>query len=98
MTPRLPPRRQAPPQREEGTWIALAFSLGIVGGFAALISMILPEFGRLFLVLGGFAGFVALHYFTWGRWMIQMRREALEMEDTDGSNDVPPDRASSRYD
>jgi len=77
MIVRLPGQRAETPssQRNEGTWIALIFSLGIVGGILALISLVMPDIFGVLLVLAAFGGFVSLHYFTWGRWLIKREGE-----------------------
>jgi hypothetical protein len=67
-----------PPQRNEGTYIAMIFVLAVVGGLIAFVSLILPQASGLILVAGGFCGFVALHYFTWGRWLSRMAAEQKE--------------------
>jgi len=80
MTPPLPGHRSTRPasQRHEATWIALVFVIGIVSGLLALISMILPDIFGVLLVLAAFGGFIALHYFTWGRWLIRKTTPAAE--------------------
>lgn len=72
MSPRLPGNRVKPAaQRNEGTWLALIFLLVVSGGLLGLVSMILPDIFNLVSVLLLFVGFIALHYFTWGRWLMQ---------------------------
>ena len=72
MTPRLPSDSSAPRRKQPtgSTWLAMTFLVGAVIGFVALTSMILPQVGGAILVAAAFSGFVALHYFTWGRWLI----------------------------
>lgn len=81
--PSLPGNRKTRPasQRNEGTWIAMIFVIGIIAGLFALVSLILPDIFGLLFVLAAFGGFVALHYFTWGRWLI--RRQAQMQADID---------------
>jgi len=93
MTTRLPGQRAkaAPPQRNEGTWIALIFCIGIATGILALISLVLPDIFGVVLVLAAFGGFVALHYFTWGRWlMLKAAREADFSANGETSPRSPP--------
>jgi hypothetical protein len=56
----------------------MIFVLAVVGGLIAFVSLILPQASGLILVAGGFCGFVALHYFTWGRWLSRMAAEQKE--------------------
>ena len=83
MTVRLPrtsgPRR---PERNGGTIIALFVMLGMGGGLLALVSMVMPQAAGLLAVILGFAAFIALHYFTWGRWLINMSRQQADSDDT----------------
>jgi hypothetical protein len=81
MTVRLPdsaPRREETPNG--GTYLGLVFLLGCAGGFIALTSMILPQIRGLILVAAGMCAFIALHYFTWGRWMMRTLEESQELE------------------
>jgi len=76
MTVRLPKASHTPPPRPGGgTWLALVFLLLCGGGFIAITSMILPQIRGLVLVVGGMSGFIALHYVTWGRWMIRISQD-----------------------
>lgn len=71
MTPRLPgeARKEKQKAQDNGTWLALVFVLFTVGGFIALVSLILPDFALMLLVISGLFFFIAFHYFTWGRWL-----------------------------
>jgi len=94
MSARLP-RKASPaaPERNEGTWIAVLFMLGGVFGILGLISMVMPDIFGLLAVLAAFGGFVALHYFTWGRWLMQTasRSRELEQAERDLPTDAPTD-------
>jgi hypothetical protein len=82
MTPRLPQRSTPPPApRNAGTILALMFVVIICGGLAGLVSLVLPQAGFVFLVLAGFCLFVALHYFTWGRWLMRIQAEEQRAAD-----------------
>jgi len=83
MTPRLPgeSRKQKQKAQDNGTWLALVVVLFIVGGFIALVSLIMPDFAKLLLVVSGLFFFIAFHYFTWGRWLTaKVERMKLEEE------------------
>lgn len=87
MNPRLPQRDTQPPSppenRDAATWLALGFLLLLGGGFVALISLMLPAFIWVVAVLAGMSGMIALHYFTWGRWLLRQ-------------NDAPEDESPVR--
>jgi len=96
MSARLP-RKASPaaPERNEGTWIAVFFMLGGVFGILGLISMIMPDIFGLLVVLAAFGGFVALHYFTWGRWLMQAASRSRKAEQAEHS---PPAESSVKSD
>lgn len=93
MSVRLP-KKTAPasPQRNEGTWLAMVLVLACIGGILSLISMVMPDIMGLLVVLGAFCGFVALHYFTWGRWLIRSTDQSLQQpfHEQPRSLPVPP--------
>jgi hypothetical protein len=87
------PGKAAPqsPQRNEGTYLAMISILIIAGGLLAFVSLVLPQASGLLLVAGGFCGFVALHYFTWGRWLSRIAAEQKDRsstEDSSGQSDL----------
>ncbi len=71
MTPQLPSDSPKKKQQNEGTYLALIFVIGCVIGLISFTSLVLPQISGLLFVGVGFCGFVALHYFTWGRWLIR---------------------------
>lgn len=83
--PRLPSkggRRQQ--ERNSTTFAALIGLLMLAFGFVALVSLVLPQAGGLLLILLGGVAFFALHYVTWGRWLIRIReKEAAKAKATD---------------
>ncbi len=82
MTPRLPgeSRKEKQKAQDSGTWLALVFVLFSVGGFIALVSLILPDFAMMLLVVAGLFFFIAFHYFTWGRWLTA-RVERMKLDE-----------------
>lgn len=71
-TPRLPGQNRPSTTRpggDTGFWFGMAFILGSIAGFMAIITAVLPDAIFLFVVLFGFVAMIALHYFTWGRWL-----------------------------
>ena len=87
MTPQFPgeARKQKQKAQEQGTWLALVFVLFTVCGFIALVSLILPDFALMLLVVAGLFFFIAFHYFTWGRWLTArvQRMQAEEQEQSE---------------
>lgn len=73
MTPRLPgdARLRREKAQDTGTWIALVVAVMTVLAVLGLISLILPDIFWLLLVAAAFGLFIALHYFTWGQWLIR---------------------------
>lgn len=87
MSPRLPQRAEnvpPPEERNAGTWLALIFMLAIGGGFLALVMMMLPfKMKIIILLMIGVPATFALHYFTWGRWLMRQQR-SREADETLG--------------
>jgi len=84
MSPRLPGDSARTKKNQDGATIfALMIVIAIALGFIALISMVLPQVWYLIVVGGFFSGFIALHYFTWGRWLTRIATEAQEKEESD---------------
>ena len=83
MTPRLPgqSRQEREQAQNTGTWIALVFASMIAVGFLGLILLIMPDLIWLPLIVAGFGLFIALHYFTWGAWLMRHRQNDDEDED-----------------
>lgn len=84
MTPRLPPsgRRPDASRRNAATCLAMVGLMGISGGLMFVASLVLPQFISLaFIVLLSIGMFFAIHYVTWGRWLMRARREEQEIED-----------------
>ncbi|MCA9076507.1 MAG: hypothetical protein KDA93_15895 [Planctomycetaceae bacterium] len=83
--PRLPSkggRRQQ--ERNSATFAALIGLLMLAFGFVALVSLVLPQVRGLVLILVCGVGFFAVHYLTWGRWLIRLReKEAAKAKATD---------------
>ena len=89
MTPKLPGEagKQKQKAQDRGTWLALVLVLFTVGGMIALISLVLPDFALMLLVVAGLFFFIAFHYFTWGRWLsarVQRMQEEEEREQVNG--------------
>lgn len=84
MTPRLPRSSSGErhPSRNGGTWIALVFIVAFVIGIVALMSQVMPQIGGIFLVVAGLFFFIAFHYFTWGRWLMNHMHQ-LEDDEVD---------------
>ena len=75
-----PPSLPAPKDRS-GFWFGSGFIALFALGVMAFISVILPDAIFLFAVLFGFMGLVALHYFTWGRWLSRVTAEETPAEE-----------------
>lgn len=83
MNPRLPgDGARAKKNQDAATLFALVVVIAIALGFIGLISMVLPQVWYLIVVAGFFSGFIALHYFTWGRWLTRIAAEAHEKEES----------------
>ena len=60
--------------------------------FMGIVTAILPDAAFLFAVLLGFAAMIALHYFTWGRWLSRViEHEAPEDEPSWPQPPIPPE-------
>lgn len=82
MSPRLPgDGARAKKNQDAATLFALLIVIAVALGFIALISMVLPQVWYLIVVAGFFSGFIALHYFTWGRWLTKVATEAQKKEE-----------------
>jgi len=67
----IDPERERPAEAERNAATCLAM-FGLISAGVALLSfaaIVMPDIRFLVLVVGGMAGFVALHYVTWGYWL-----------------------------
>ncbi|MCA8996720.1 MAG: hypothetical protein KDA80_07040 [Planctomycetaceae bacterium] len=80
MSPRLPGKSGPNSvQKNSGTWMAMAIVLVLTTGFIGLVSVIMPAIGKMLLVVAALPAFIAIHYFTWGRWLVA----TVEVEERD---------------
>jgi uncharacterized membrane protein YqjE len=71
-------------KRNFGTLLAL-MGLVLCGVcLILLVAIIMPQAAGLLAVVFGMALFIAIHYITWGWWMLRMRPGDLE---DDGKNE-----------
>lgn len=92
---RFPQRSTPPPDRSAATWIALAAILACAAGLLGLMALILPQALGVVLVAVVFSLFVALHYFTWGRWLMQQGRQSAASVVAEREHTSPPDDVQS---
>lgn len=85
MTPRLPGENGRSPrsrrQQDGATMLALVFVFLVIAGFIGLVCTVLPAFGRIVFVFAGLAAFIALHYVTWGRWLMNSMKADEERDE-----------------
>ena len=77
------PQPPSPPQKSKGSWASLLFVVLIATAFVSFLA--LAPTGRLGIavLVGGmvFPAIIALHYFTWGKWIRRaIERDAEERE------------------
>jgi len=82
MTPRLPGDGSgSKKQRNSGTIMAMIFMVVIGVAFVGFISLIMPDVLWLFVLGACFSGMIAIHYFTWGRWLMKVQTKDQEDDD-----------------
>lgn len=83
MSPRLPgDAAKRSKDQNAATIFALFVVIAIALGFIGLVSMVLPQVWYLIAVGGFFCGFIALHYFTWGRWLTRLAAESQKEKES----------------
>lgn len=92
MSPRLPQSRQTVRQQQDaGTWMAMVLVLSVATGLFGLMWMVMPDLAQMALVGASLPAFIAIHYFTWGRWLNGALRPPVD----DSTPAEPPQRIGS---
>lgn len=88
-----PKSRNSPAGNNAATFLALG-GLVVVGlGLLGLVSLVLPQFLGILLVVALFIVPVAFHYLVWGWWLSQVRERELAEEPGDAAQvrgEIPP--------
>ena len=83
MSPRLPgeSRKERERAQNAGTWIAILMCVVVGGGMLGLMALVMPDILLAVIVVASGFLFIALHYFTWGQWLIRYHQRNSEQND-----------------